>query len=113
MKMKSIGLKKAIQVFGGTEIELHKGYHYQYGFFVKDGRLYYINSGDDRMRRSDGQLNVYHRTAEHRKDWTGGPNLWWFVSALNGMGYRIDKAPTDTRKMRLVKLANGETRLVG
>ena len=88
--MKSISLKKAIRIFGGTDIELHKGYHYQYGFFEKDGQLYYINSGDDRMRRQDGQLDVYFRRAAHRQDWTGAVNLFGFVDALNRIGYRID-----------------------
>ena len=92
--MKSIGLKKAIEVFGGTAIEIHKGYHYQYGFFEKEGQLYYINSGDDRIKRPDGQLNIYHRTAAHRKDWQGGRNLWGFVDEVNRLGYRIDKYPT-------------------
>ena len=91
--MKSISLKKAIQLFGGTEIELHKGYHEQYGFFNKEGKLYYINSGDDRMRRSDRQLNIMHRTAENRKDYCGGVNEWDFVPTLNRMGYRVDKIP--------------------
>ena len=91
--MKSITLEKAIAVFGGTDIELKRGYHYQYGFFVKDGQLYYINSGDDRMLRTVGQLNIYFRTAKHRKDWTGGTNLWGFVDELNRLGYRLDKFP--------------------
>ncbi len=92
-KMKSVSLHTAIKAFGGTDIELHRGYHYQYGFFVKGGQLYYINSGDDRMRRSDGQLCVYHRTAEHRKDWHGGANEWDFIPKVNSLGYRVDKAP--------------------
>ncbi len=91
--MKSVSLRTAIKVFGGTDIELHRGHHYQYGFFVKGGQLYYINSGDDRLRRSDGQLNAYHRTAKHRSDWTGGENLWGFVKEVNDKGCFVDKAP--------------------
>ena len=87
--MKKISLKKAIQEFGGTDIELKSAYHYSYGFFVKDGQLYYINSGDDRMRRTDGQLDVMYRTAEHRKDWTGGTNLWSFIPELNRKGFYV------------------------
>ena len=87
--MKSISLRKAIEVFGGTEIELKTGYHYQYGFFNKDGQLYYINSGDDRMRKSDGQLDVMYRTAQHRKDWTGGTNQWNFLKILNEKGFKV------------------------
>lgn len=93
MKSKSVYLRKAIALFGGEDITLHRDYHYEYGFFVKDGQLYYVNSGDDRDRRSDGQLQVYYRTAESRQDWHGGPNLWDFVEHLNRMGYRVDKAP--------------------
>lgn len=92
-KMESVSLRTAIIVFGGTDIELHRGYHYQYGFFVKGGQLYYINSCDDRRRREDGQLNVYYRTAKHRSDWHGGENLWGFIKAVNDKGCFVDKAP--------------------
>jgi hypothetical protein len=87
--MKQVSLKKAIELFGGQNIELKAAYHYQYGFFEKDGQLYYINSGDDRMRKSDGQLDVMYRTAEHRKDWTGGTNRWDFLNRLNERGYKV------------------------
>ena len=87
--MKSISLKKAIEIFGGINVELKTAYHYQYGFFEKDGQLYYINSGDDRMRKSDGQLDVMYRTAEHRKDWTGGINQWNFNRVLNDKGFKV------------------------
>lgn len=97
--MKHCGLKKAIELFGGTEIEIHKGYHYQYGFFVKDGQLYYINTTDDRMLKRDGQLDIYYRTAEHRKDWHGGTNLWDFVRKVNEMGYLVDKFPKTRQQM--------------
>ena len=36
--MKSIGIRKAIQLFGGTKIDIHKSYHCQSGFFDKDGK---------------------------------------------------------------------------
>ena len=41
------------------------------------------------MRKSDGQLDVMYRTAQHRKDWTGGTNLWNFNKVLNDMGYYV------------------------
>lgn len=98
MKMKSVGLRKAIMAFGGSEIGLRNHYHFQSGFFVKGGQLYYISTSDDRDRRSDGQLMVYYRTAESRHDFRGGPNLWDFVPAVNRLGYRVDKAaPTRER----------------
>jgi hypothetical protein len=87
--MKAISLRKAIEIFGGTNIELKSGYHYSYGFFEKNNQLYYINSGDDRMRKSDGQLDVMYRTAQHRKDWTGGTNQWDFLRQLNNAGYKV------------------------
>lgn len=87
--MKTISFRQAIKKFGGVNIQLHTNYMEQSGFFKKDGQLYYINSGDTRMRRSDGQLNVMYRTVKHRKDYTGGQNLWNFTPELNKMGYRV------------------------
>lgn len=87
--MKAISLRKAITVFGGTNVSLQKGYHYEFGFFEKGGQLFYINSGDDRMKRSDGQLDIMYRTAKHRKDWQGGVNQWNFLSALNSAGFKV------------------------
>ena len=31
--MRKISLKKALELFGGKNIEVHKGYRYRYGFF--------------------------------------------------------------------------------
>ena len=87
--MKQISMKKGIEILGGTDIELHACYHYQMGFFNWNGQLYYINSGDDRLRRSDGQLDVMFRTAQHRKDWIGGRNDFSFVQRLNEKGYKV------------------------
>lgn len=87
--MKKVSLKKAVELFGGVNIDLKRNYCEQSGFFEKDGQLYYINSGDVRMRRSDGQLNVMFRTAEHRRDYVGGINQWSFVRTLNNMGYAV------------------------
>ena len=87
--MKQVSLQQAIKIFGGTDIKLHAAYHYQYGFFKKDGQLYYINSGDVTMRKSDGQLDVMYRTAEHDHDWIGGRNQWDFLNRLNEKGYKV------------------------
>lgn len=87
--MKKVSLKKAIEIFGGTNIKLSRNYCEQSGFFEKDGQLYYINSGDVRMRRPDGQLNVMFRTAEHKRDFVGGVNQWGFVRELNSKGYEV------------------------
>ena len=87
--MKEVSLRQAIKIFGGSNIKLKTGYYYQYGFFTKNNQLYYINSGDTRMCRPDGQLNIMYRTAKHDKDWTGGANQWDFLKALNDKGYRV------------------------
>ena len=87
--MKKVSLKKAIEIFGGTNIELKTNYCEQSGFFEKDGQLYYINSGDVRMKRSDGQLNVMYRTAKHKMDFVGGVNQWGFIRELNNKGYIV------------------------
>ena len=70
--MKKVSLRKAIEIFGGVNIELHRNYCEQSGFFEKDG-----------------QLNVMYRTAQHRKDWHGGVNQWGFVNELNRKGYEV------------------------
>lgn len=90
--MKAVGIRKAVELFGGTDIEIKKGYHYQYGFFVKDGQLYYVNTGDDRMLKN-GELDIYYRTAKDRNDFTGGQNLRGFNYALNRMGCSVSKFP--------------------
>ena len=97
--MKSIGIRKAIQLFGGTNIDIHKGYHDQSGFFDKDGKTYYIATGDDRMMKN-GQLNVMYREAIDRKDFGGkdGYNQWDFVRIINSMGYKIDKFPKEKER---------------
>ena len=97
--MKSIGIRKAIQLFGGTNIDVHKGYHDQSGFFDKDGKTYYIATGDDRMLKN-GQLNVMYREAIDRKDFggKGGYNQWDFVRIINSMGYKIDKFPKEKER---------------
>ena len=69
--MKKISLKKAIEIFGGVNIKLSRNYCEQSGFFEKDGQLYYINSGDVRMRRPDGV--VVYRTTSQRL-------AWWYQS---------------------------------
>ena len=97
--MKSIGIRKAIQLFGGTNIDIHKGYHDQSGFFDKDGKTYYIATGDDRMMKN-GQLNVMYREAIDRKDFggKGGYNQWDFVRIINSMGYKINKFPQEKER---------------
>lgn len=95
--MKSIGIRKAVQLFGGTNIDIHKGYHYQSGFFDKDGKTYYISTGDDRILKN-GQLDVMYRVAIDRKDFVGGYNQWDFVRTINKMGYRIDKFPKEKER---------------
>lgn len=89
--MKNISMRQAIKIFGGDNIQLKTAYMYQYGFFTKDNQLYYINSGDIRMLKPDGQLNIMYRTAKDTKDFTGGVNQWNFLQVLNNKGYKVTK----------------------
>lgn len=100
--LKPCGLKKALQVLGATNIEIHKGYHERSGFFEKDGQLYYFSTADDRCPQleapiakdwMDGELPVMYRTAEHRKDYIGGPNRWDFLKQLHERGYKLTTYP--------------------
>lgn len=101
--MKGISLKKALQLYGATNIELHKGYYYCYGFFEKEGQLYYISTGDIRVSTPFQRMFVLTRacetrpsearTAKDRRDYTGGTNQFTFVSWLKGEGYYLNKIP--------------------
>ena len=87
---KGISLKKAIEILGGTEIELHKGYYYCSGFFNWNGQLYYISTMD---LRTGKEIRVMYRTAKDRKDYTGGTNTWDFASKLAEKGYHVSSVP--------------------
>lgn len=85
--MKKIGLRKALELFGAEDIEIHNGYRYRSGFFNKNGQVYYFSV------ECNGQpfaCNTLIRTAKHRKDYTGGVNTYPLTSFLNSKGFRLD-----------------------
>lgn len=108
--MKECGIRKALEVVGATDIQIRKGYHEQFGFFMWGGQLYYCCTADDRWPELEasfcpdykqGELPVMYRTAEHRKDYKGGPNRWDFLQILHGYGYKLTKYPATRQSRRL------------
>ena len=91
--MKKVSLKKAIEILGGTNIELHRGYYYCYGFYEKDGQLYYISTSDIRTCPLNSSASIMYRTAKDRKDYTGGVNTWDFYDRLAKKGYEVSSCP--------------------
>lgn len=87
--MKKVSLRKAIEILGGTDIELKAGYYYCSGFFNWNGQLYYISTMDIRNRPLNHPMSIMYRTAEHRKDYTGGTNTWNFYNLLKEKGYEV------------------------
>lgn len=72
---------KVLKGLGCTDLECHNGHFYVYGFFnAADGKTWYFNLGDVRGMWPENQLLV--RTAEHRKDWRGGPNQYARLDSL-------------------------------
>lgn len=64
---------RALTARGCTEITYSVGHFEVSGFFTTpDGGLMYFNTGD--VRGMAQSLGLLYRTAEHRKDWTGGQN---------------------------------------
>ena len=94
MRLKKISLRQALNILGAKNIELHKGFYYQSGFYELDNQLYYISTSDVRTFRGDNdELDIYYRTAEHRKAYTGGRNQLDFNKKLNDLGYSVCIAP--------------------
>lgn len=65
--MKKVSLKKALELYGGVNIEIHNGYNYRSGFFEKNGQLYYFSTSDIRYSNQDSLNNILIRTARDRK----------------------------------------------
>lgn len=84
--MKKISLKKALELFGAEDIEIHRHYLYRSGFFNKEGQLYYFSV------YCNGELfncDVLIRTAKNRKDYTGGTNTYPLTSFLRSKGFYL------------------------
>lgn len=84
--MRKISLMKALELFGGKEIEIHRGYRYRYGFFDKDNQCYYFNVNVNGFGFGEALI----RTAKDRKDYTGGTNTYVLDSFLAERGYVLN-----------------------
>lgn len=79
--------KKVLGELGCTDLECSYGHLYISGFFsAPDGRLWYFNIGDVRWM---GELKLLVRTALHRKDYTGGVNMYAWLDGLSDNLKRI------------------------
>lgn len=85
--MKKISLKKALELFGAEDIEIHKEYRYRSGFFNKEGQLYYFSVACNGCLFS---CETMIRTAKNRKDYTGGDNTYPLTSFLSSKGFYLD-----------------------
>ena len=68
--------KKEMAKVGATDIEFNIGHFYISGFFNVGTKLYYFSFGDIRGMNYQREHSLMYRTAQHRKDWTGGSNQW-------------------------------------
>lgn len=84
--MKAISIKKALELYGAENIEIHRGFRYRSGFFDKEGQTYYF------FVSCIGQIcgeDMMIRTAKDRKDFTGGINTFPMTSFLKERGYHL------------------------
>lgn len=66
--------KKLLNTLGCVDLECFNGHFYISGFFNSAyGQLWYFSLGDVRLMKRPIMLV---RTAQHRKDYTGGTNMW-------------------------------------
>lgn len=88
--MKQISLKKGLEKLGYTNITVSRGFNYRSGFMEKDGQLYYFSTSDIRFDKPTNSMFVLTRTAEHRRDFTGGVNTYHVVNDLAKLGYVLN-----------------------
>lgn len=79
--------KKELTRVGATNIEFGVGHFDINGFFDINGKLFYFSLGDVRGMNYKDSVSMMYRTAQHRKDWTGGTNQW--VTIEDGMADRM------------------------
>ena len=78
---------KVLKGLGCRDLECHYGHFYISGFFsAANGQLWYFSTCDVRHRRD---YNILVRTAQHRKDFTGGGNRWADLKNLSSELKRI------------------------
>lgn len=79
--------KKVLGELGCTDLECFNGHFYISGFFSSaNGRTWYFSIGDVRWM---GKHEILVRTAQHRKDFTGGANMYAGLDALTESLERI------------------------
>jgi hypothetical protein len=79
--------KKEIIGIGGKDIEFHVGHFEVSGFFEYNNQLFYFSFPDVRGSYFSCDVTMMYRTAQHRKDWTGGSNQW--VTIGKNMGKKM------------------------
>ena len=94
--MKKVSLKKAIEILGGTNIELKAGYYYCSGFFDMNGQTYYVSTSDIRVCPLNNSNSIMYRVVRDRKDFIGGVNLWDFKNKLADKGYEVGSCRVKT-----------------
>ncbi len=79
--------KKEFQKINASGIEFHVGHFYISGFFEVNGKLFYFSLSDVRGMNYQDSVSLLYRTAQHRKDWTGGSNQ--YVTIEEGMAEKM------------------------
>lgn len=81
--------RKVLNELGCTKLECSNGHFYISGFFNSaSGQLWYFNIGDVRWM---SEYSILIRTAQHRKDFTGGQNMYAGIENLSSNLNRIIK----------------------
>ena len=87
--MKSVSLKQAIDIVfpNATNVKIVSGYNQRCAWFDLDGKTYnlFVDSVGSNL-----ESEVCYREVKHRKDYTGGTNMWDFGYKLNDKGYRLN-----------------------
>ena len=76
VRMFKTEFKKEMASIGATDIEFNVGHFYISGFFNMGTKLYYFSLSDVRDFSPSRRISLLYRTAQHRKDWTGGVNQY-------------------------------------
>ena len=88
--MKYVSLRKAMKEIGLTEIKISNGYYEQSGFGKdSNGQVWYVNTGDWRLRQGNSDYKTLIRTAKDYKDYVGGCNQYWMDDKLAEKGFAI------------------------
>lgn len=80
--------KKEMKTVGATDIEFNVGHFYISGFFNVGTKLYYFSLCDVRGCNLKNKNSLLYRTAQHRKDWSGGANR--YIDIEENMASKMD-----------------------